>query len=93
MGRDHLCPLEPFNFNRLTKALPWEAPISWDEGTLMQWGGACLGPIWSQPKAQAQREPRGKGVSVEKRAHRLWKRVERRVRQVCGVEVVGTGKL
>ena len=28
-GRDHLCPLEPFNFNRLTKALPWEAPISW----------------------------------------------------------------
>lgn len=28
-GRHHLCPLEPFDFKRLAKALPWEAPITW----------------------------------------------------------------
>lgn len=28
-GRDHLCRLEPFDFGRLSKALPWEAPIRW----------------------------------------------------------------
>lgn len=100
-GRHHLCPLEPFDFKRLAKALPGEAPITWrrwnahsgKSGWVAPKASYPGGPIWSQPTARAQRVP-GRGISgmgpLGGEAHGLWNELGWRERQACGVEVMGS---
>lgn len=90
-GRDDLCPLEPFDLKRLTKALPWEAPTQMEGvGNQVEFHPKCCTQKAQYEVIQGHRHRRylRRGFLVlgppKGKTHELWQWVRKEDRMHAG---------